>query len=363
MVHSWVFRITRPCVKLLHIIATHRLSLWRDTGAPEVPGDDWQEIDPREMAEDGPVLEVATSPDFVNSLSCIEEEANESPGSGSSPISSPVESVPVDEPLDEKLLRLQSRVISMLEMQKRSQEPQKARRKPLTGPPPQSVGTLRGPSGPAKRHSEAAIVERDHKVSSKSCREVKEEVKEGPAEVAEADWRNPPKGAVQCRKNLAKHYKEQLELLEHEEKELQHQMNLRQQLRVVLHDEAQQCERAEKEQSELAARNAHEKDATYELVEENRQLDLLRRQLEEQLRISENRRLQLERENQMLRPQREAAERRGAPPPAPPSRPIIASRKAAPTPASLRTKSPRLEAQRQTGWANRMGKDPERMRF
>ena len=306
------------------------------------------------MAEEVVELVTSTSPDFVHSLSCIEEEGNESPGSGSgqgcSAVSSPVEAVPVDEPLDEKLFRLQNRVISMLEMQKRSQEPQKARKKPT-----QNAGVGRNGSAAMtagiKRQGQDAPVEREGQLKiSKSSREVKENVERSPS--VEGDWRNTPGGAVQHRKNLAKHYKEQLELLEHEEKELQHQMNLRQQLRLVLHDEAQQCERAERAclepESELAAHNAHEKEATEQLVEENRQLDLLRRQLEEQLRISEQRRLQLERENQMLqqRPSRPvepngatAAERRA--PPGPSGRTPV-SQKAAPV--ALRTKSPRSQA-------------------
>lgn len=324
-------------------------------------GDGWQEPTEREeMAEEVAELVTSTSPDFVHSLSCIEEEGNESPGSGSgqggSAVSSPhVETVPVDEPLDEKLFRLQNRVISMLEMQKRSQEPQKVRRKPT-----QTAGVGRNgsaavtPGTGVKRqgHDPPAVsAEREGQLKiSKSSREVKENEERSPRSPSvEADWRNTPGGAVQYRKNLAKHYKEQLELLEHEEKELQHQMNLRQQLRLVLHDEAQQCERAERAclepESELAAHNAHEKEATEQLVEENRQLDLLRRHLEEQLRISEQRRLQLERENQMLqqRPSRPVepngatAERRAGPG----GRATVSQK--APAPA-LRTKSPRPRA-------------------
>lgn len=318
-------------------------------------GDGWQPAEREEMAEEVVELVTSTSPDFMNSLSCIEEEGNESAGSGSgqgaSAVSSPhAETVPVDEPLDEKLFRLQNRVISMLEMQKRSQEPQKARRKPT-----QTAGVGRNGSAMAgvKRQGQDPPAEREGQLKiSKSSREVKENVERSPS--VEADWRNTPGGAVQHRKNLAKHYKEQLELLEHEEKELQHQMNLRQQLRLVLHDEAQQCEQAERAclepESELAAHNAHEREATEQLVEENRQLDLLRRQLEEQLRISEQRRLQLERENQMLqRPSRPVepngatAERRAPPGPGGPGGRAPVSQKA-PGPAALRTKSPRPRA-------------------
>jgi chromosome segregation ATPase len=314
------------------------------------------------MAEEVVELVTSTSPDFVHSLSCIEEEGNESPGSGSgqggSAVSSPhVETVPVDEPLDEKLFRLQNRVISMLEMQKRSQEPQKARRKPTQTAGVGRNGSAAMTAGVKRQGQDApAVAEREGQLKiSKSSREMQENVERSPS--AEADWRNTPGGAVQHRKNLAKHYKEQLELLEHEEKELQHQMNLRQQLRLVLHDEAQQCERAERAclepESELAAHNAHEKEATEQLVEENRQLDLLRRQLEEQLRISEQRRLQLERENQMLqkRPSRPVepngatAERRA--PPGPGSRAPVSQK--APAPAALRTKSPRSEAEQKSG--------------
>lgn len=317
---------------------------------------DGQPTEREEMAEEVVELVTSTSPDFVHSLSCIEEEGNESPGSGSgqggSAVSSPhVETVPVDEPLDEKLFRLQNRVISMLEMQKRSQEPQKARRKPTQTAGVGRNGSAAMTAGVKRQGQDApAVAEREGQLKiSKSSREMQENVERSPS--AEADWRNTPGGAVQHRKNLAKHYKEQLELLEHEEKELQHQMNLRQQLRLVLHDEAQQCERAERAclepESELAAHNAHEKEATEQLVEENRQLDLLRRQLEEQLRISEQRRLQLERENQMLqkRPSRPVepngatAERRA--PPGPGRAPVCQK---APAPAALRTKSPRPRA-------------------
>ena len=126
-----------------------------------------------------------------------------------------------EEPLDEKLFRLQSRVTSMLESQKR-QEPKQRR------------------------------------------------------DVA--------------RKHLAQHYRQQLERLEDEERELQHQMMIRQQLRRELHEEEQQ-----------AAAQVEVKPE--DLVAENRQLDQLRRQLEEQLRVSEQRRLELERENQLLQRQ------------------------------------------------------------
>ena len=257
-----------------------------------------------EMAE--MELVAVASPDFMHSLSCIEEEGNESPGSGSqceaqgSPVSSPQRHVELsDEPLDEKLFRLQSRVISMLEMQKqRSEEPQKRRK-------PHAVGRM-PPTDHLKRpanHETPTVASGEREGHSRVAKNGHREVKEndGEMESAMSDWRTTPGGAVQHRKNLAKHYKEQLELLEHEEKELQHQMNLRQQLKVVLHDEAQQCERACLEpESELSAQQANEKEANEQLVEENRQLEMLRRQLEEQLRISEERRLQLERENQML---------------------------------------------------------------
>ena len=257
-----------------------------------------------EMAE--MELVAVASPDFMHSLSCIEEEGNESPGSGSqceaqgSPVSSPQRHVELsDEPLDEKLFRLQSRVISMLEMQKqRSEEPQKRRK-------PHAVGRM-PPTDHLKRpanHETPTVASGEREGHSRVAKNGHREVKEndGEMESAMSDWRTMPGGAVQHRKNLAKHYKEQLELLEHEEKELQHQMNLRQQLKVVLHDEAQQCERACLEpESELSAQQANEKEANEQLVEENRQLEMLRRQLEEQLRISEERRLQLERENQML---------------------------------------------------------------
>lgn len=256
-----------------------------------------------EMAE--MELVAVASPDFVHSLSCIEEEGNESPGSGSqceaqgSPVSSPKRHVELsDEPLDEKLFRLQSRVISMLEMQKqRSEEPQKRRK-------PHAVGRM-PPTDHLKRpanHETPPVASGEREGHSRVAKNGHREVKENDGEMESApDWRTSHGGAVQHRKNLAKHYKEQLELLEHEEKELQHQMNLRQQLKVVLHDEAQQCEQACLEpESELYAQQANEKDANEQLVEENRQLEILRRQLEEQLRISEERRLQLERENQML---------------------------------------------------------------
>ena len=93
-----------------------------------------------------------------------------------------------------------------------------------------------------------------------------------------------------ARKHLAQHYRQQLERLEDEERELQHQMMIRQQLRMELHEEEQQ-----------AAAQVEVKPE--DLVAENRQLDQLRRQLEEQLRVSEQRRLELERENQLLQRQ------------------------------------------------------------
>ena len=308
---------------------------------------DWQESE--EMAE---VVDlVTTPPDFVHSLSCIEEEGNESPGSNISGEGTcgtgEVPSVSVEEPLDEKLFRLQSRVISMLEMQKRRAEPKE----------PLRARKAAAPRGPGAVGTTGAKLEAERAKAKSSYREVKENQEK--VEKNE-DWRNTPGGAVQHRKNLAKHYKEQLELLEHEEKELQHQMNLRQQLRLVLHDEAQQCERACLEpESELAAHNAHEKEhATEQLVEENRQLDLLRRQLEEQLRISEERRLQLEQENQLLqkrpkqRPPDPVANCQpngvGSPPDRSDRHPAgnrVGKASAAPAaPASLRTKSPRWEA-------------------
>ena len=298
--------------------------------------------------------------DFANSLSCIQEETegpeNESPSSqeGSSQAASNRGKIPM-EPLDEKLFRLQNRVISMLETQgtqKKSGEggqAQRPKRKPVRS-------ATECPKRPDVQEEEK------EECTTRSLKNGSTRREEKPQEVNSIqDWRQLPGGAVEYRKNLARHYKQQLELLEYEEKELQYQMSVRQQLRLQLHEEEQQCERAQLREMELKEQQSSQfkgEQWNEHLVEENRQLDNLRRHLEEELRISEERRLHLERENQMLlqRPKRDALHARskkeqesrgpaGRPQPAAAAAAAAASSYKALQPASLRTKSPRSGTQ------------------
>ena len=220
----------------------------------------------------------------VMPLSCIREEEDEEtsspshasrrgPGYRGTSSFAKEALTEVVEPLDENLNRLQRKVASMLEMQRRSSSQEDL-----------------------KSHSSRAEAElkRERRVHDEPVADYPQYTVEEPVE--SRPWASCPSqrsGVPQCthRELLAEHYKQQLQMLDEEEAELQHQMQLRQQLRVELHEEQERCEEA--------ARTAELAEAQPGAHVEDRQLELLR-SLEEQLRISEERRLELERENRVL---------------------------------------------------------------
>eukprot|EP00439_Symbiodinium_sp_Y106_P065872 s3257_g10.t1 len=220
----------------------------------------------------------------VMPLSCIHEEEDEEtsspshasrrgPGYRGTSSFAKEALTEVVEPLDENLNRLQRKVASMLEMQRRSSSQEDL-----------------------KSHSSRAEAElkRERRVHDEPVADYPQYTVEEPVE--SRPWASCPSqrsGVPQCthRELLAEHYKQQLQMLDEEEAELQHQMQLRQQLRVELHEEQERCEEA--------ARTAELAEAQPGAHVEDRQLELLR-SLEEQLRISEERRLELERENRVL---------------------------------------------------------------
>ncbi|CAE7547893.1 PIP5K4 [Symbiodinium sp. KB8] len=223
----------------------------------------------------------------VMPLSCIHEEEDEETSSpshasrrpcyrGTSSFSAKETLTEVVEPLDENLNRLQRKVASMLEMQRRSSS-----QEDLKSHNPRAESEL-------KRHERR--VHDEPVVADPPQYTVEDPVESRP-------WASCARAAgtgTQCtqyRELLAEHYKQQLQMLDEEEAELQHQMRLRQQLRVELHEEQERCEEA--------ARTAELAEAQPDAHVEDRQLELLR-SLEEQLRISEERRLELERENRVL---------------------------------------------------------------
>ena len=255
----------------------------------------------------------------VVALSCIqEEEDEESPGPSLAPkrlagSRGPSSSYSVHaggsladfvEPLDENLNRLQRKVASMLEMQRRSnnsssQEDLRSRSVHSAHPGPEPhrdcKPVQREASDQHLQHSaRAASREPQASLAAHAPETHARQPKECCPSLQTHATRRTPETAAQYRELLAEHYKQQLYMLDEEEAELQHQMRLRQQLRLELHEEHERCEQA--------ARNAEaeavpQTDQAHRM--EEKQLELLR-SLEEQLRISEERRLELERENRVL---------------------------------------------------------------
>ena len=251
----------------------------------------------------------------VVALSCIqEEEDEESPGPSLAPkrlagSRGPSSSYSVHaggsladfvEPLDENLNRLQRKVASMLEMQRRSnnsssQEDLRSRsvHSAHPGPEPHDCKAVQREADQHLQHSQHSA--RADRAASREPQALAAHAR--PKECCPSlqhATRRTPETAAQYRELLAEHYKQQLYMLDEEEAELQHQMRLRQQLRLELHEEHERCEQA--------ARNAEaeavpQTDQAHRM--EEKQLELLR-SLEEQLRISEERRLELERENRVL---------------------------------------------------------------
>ncbi|CAE6967702.1 PIP5K4 [Symbiodinium sp. CCMP2592] len=230
----------------------------------------------------------------VMPLSCIHEEEDEETSSpshasrrgpgcrGTSSFSAKEALTEVVEPLDENLNRLQRKVASMLEMQRRSSSQEDLKSHSSRAEPE------------LKRHERRV---HDEPVAADYPQYTVEEPVESRPWLASCPSQLNTRAAgsgTQCtqyRELLAEHYKQQLQMLDEEEAELQHQMQLRQQLRVELHEEQERCEEA--------ARTAELAEAQPGAHVEDRQLELLR-SLEEQLRISEERRLELERENRVL---------------------------------------------------------------
>ena len=245
----------------------------------------------------------------IVALSCIHEEDEESPSPGLAPtrvagsklsslsLKPEVGESVVDfvEPLDENLNRLQRKVASMLEMQRRSspqedksqswrQEAESQRERRGQGEPSHEARAFS-----ELQHAQASLTEPresrpPRKTPKESCPHLQSQGCQGN--------RYAPANSVQYREVLAEHYKQQLQMLDEEEAELQHQMRLRQQLRLELHEEQERRKEAARKAEVVEPRT----DAQF--VEE-KQLELLR-SLEEQLRISEERRLELERENRVL---------------------------------------------------------------